>query len=86
MGKHDKESLFKWDEPTGGSYTEAENKKLRAENERLKTIIKAMEKDAARMDKAYDRTSDKTDSIIAQKDKEIAFWKYKAMKLVEKHV
>lgn len=86
MGKHDKEVLMNWDEETNDNYTKAENQKLRSENERLKAIIKAMERDAARVDRQYDRASDRTDEIIAKKDKEIAFWRYKAMKLVEKHV
>ena len=53
MGKHDRETLMDWSEDGNENFTEAENIKLKAENERLKTVVKALERDAARMERVY---------------------------------
>ena len=76
---------FTWDVPDT-DYLIAENKKLRAENERLRTLVNALERDQARMDRAYDRNSDKVDDIIAEKDAKIAMLNMKILKLVGDYV
>lgn len=80
-----KTTVFKWDVPDT-DYLIAENRKLKAENERLKTLISALERDAARMDRAYDRNSEKVDDIIAEKDAKIAMLNMKILKLVGDYV
>lgn len=73
MAKHEK-TRFSWDVPEH-EFAEAEVKKLRAENERLKAVIEeqgktiaALEKDLARMDRVYDRVKDNSSELIAEKD------------------
>lgn len=67
MGKHDSKR-FNWDEVPVESFSEAEVKKLRTENETLRNTVKALERDLARMDRVYDRASDSAHDVIAEKD------------------
>lgn len=74
MAKHEKVTRFSWDVPEH-EFAEAEVKKLRAENERLKVVIEeqgktiaALEKDLSRMDRMYDNSKDRSSEIIAEKD------------------
>lgn len=59
--KHEPEVEMIWGEDApvskeaAESYTQAEIQQLRAENERLKTIIKGLEREAARMEEIYER-------------------------------
>ena len=78
MGKHD----IKED----NSYFEARIKRLEAENAELRKTVHALERDLARMDRAYDRSSERVDDIIAEKDAEIAMLNLKILKLVKEHV
>ena len=93
MGKHDREIQMDWNEDAGESYTAAENLKLRAENERLKTVIKELEREAVRMEKVYGDVVKAAKKVVAEKDAEIANlkaavvkWKGKALGLVDEYV
>lgn len=92
MAKHEKVTRFSWDVPEH-EFAEAEVKKLRAENERLKVVIEeqgktiaALEKDLARMDRVYDNSKDRSSEIIADKDAEIELLRAKIVKLVAHYV
>lgn len=91
MAKHER-TRFSWDVPEH-EFAEAEVKKLRAENERLKAVIEeqgktisALEKDLARMDRVYDNSADRSSEIIADKDAEIELLRAKIVKLVAHYV
>ena len=67
MGKHDKHIVTSTEE-----FLMATAEKLRNENATLKATIRAMERDAARQDRAYDRVTDRDAEVIAEKDATIA--------------
>ena len=85
MGKHDRTERFSRDVPDT-DYLIAENRKLKAENERLNTLVKALEKDAARMDRVYDSSKDRSAEIIFEKNAEIELLKAKILRLVDAYV
>ena len=66
--KHAPEIEMIWDEDgdtaADQSYTAAEVIRLRAENERLKTVIRALERDAARMSRVYERVVEGARKVI----------------------
>ena len=84
MGKHDK-TVFSWDAPET-SFLEAENKRLKAENEKLKTHVRTLERELARMDRAYDAVTDKSSEVILAKDALIAKQKEALVKEAIKNV
>lgn len=78
-------TVFKWDVPDT-DYLIAENRKLKAENERLRTRNNTLERELLRMDRVYDRNSEKVDDIVAEKDAKIAMLNMKILKLVGDYV
>jgi len=78
MGKHDKS--------TDNEFYEARIKRLEAEKAELARTVRALERDLARADRAYDRNTEEVDDIIAEKDAEIAMLNLKILKLVREHV
>ena len=59
-------------EPPRDEFYKARIQKLETENAELKNTVKALEKEVARMDRVYDRTADRIDDVIAEKDELIA--------------
>lgn len=80
MGKHDVK-IFSW-EPEPNEFDTENTRKLATENEQLKTTIKALERDIARMGRMYDRATD----TITEKDAEIELLNKKIAKLVKVYV
>lgn len=83
-GKHDKR--FSWDDTPGESFSEAEVKKLKKENEELRNTVRSLERELARMDRVYDNSADRSSEIIANKDAEIELLRSKIVKLVAHYV
>ena len=76
---------FTWDVPDT-DYLIAENKKLKAEIERLRTLVAVLEKDTTRSDRSADRAVQKAQAIIDEKDAKIAMLNMKILKLVGDYV
>ena len=78
MGKHDMKE--------DNSFYMARIRTLEAENARLCTTVKALERDLSRMDRVYDNSADRSSEVIAQKDAEIEMLKEKIVRLVNHYV